>query len=159
MWTLSISEISFRGTPRMHFLLYKRTVQYSTALHRVALYLLEVNVPFLKWPSPTKKSIVAYLLKVRTVKPGKQPLLGNGCVTCKNGVTVGSVFSTGSVLRLYRVGNWCDMADILREREHGNRGMSSGEDTANWEDLVRAVVNCRVRVLAITHKVTYSYDL
>jgi hypothetical protein len=26
----------------------------------------------------------------------------------------------------------------------------TGEDTAEWEDLVRAVVNCRVRELAIT---------
>jgi hypothetical protein len=34
--------------------------------------------------------IVAYLLKARTVDSGKQPLLGNGCVTCNNGVTVES---------------------------------------------------------------------
>jgi hypothetical protein len=33
---------------------------------------------------------VAYLLKERTVKPEKQPLLHNGCVICNNGVTVGS---------------------------------------------------------------------
>jgi hypothetical protein len=34
--------------------------------------------------------IVAYLLKARTVKPEKQPLLGNGFVTRNKGVTVGS---------------------------------------------------------------------
>jgi hypothetical protein len=33
---------------------------------------------------------VAYLLKARTVKPEKQPLIGNGCVTPHNGVAVGS---------------------------------------------------------------------
>jgi hypothetical protein len=33
---------------------------------------------------------VAYLLKARTVEPGKQPLLGNGCVTRNNGVIVRS---------------------------------------------------------------------
>jgi hypothetical protein len=36
--------------------------------------------------------IVEYLLKVRTVELDKQPLLGNGCVTRNNGVTVGSSF-------------------------------------------------------------------
>jgi hypothetical protein len=33
---------------------------------------------------------VADLLKARTVEPEKQPLIDNGCVTCNNGVTVGS---------------------------------------------------------------------
>jgi hypothetical protein len=33
---------------------------------------------------------VAYWLKVRTVELEKQPLLGNGCVTRKKVVTVGS---------------------------------------------------------------------
>jgi hypothetical protein len=33
---------------------------------------------------------VAYLLRARIVEPEKQLLLGNDCVTCKNGVTVGS---------------------------------------------------------------------
>jgi hypothetical protein len=33
---------------------------------------------------------MAYSLKERTVEPEKQPLLGNGCVTHKNGVTAGS---------------------------------------------------------------------
>jgi hypothetical protein len=33
---------------------------------------------------------MAYLLKVRTVEPEKQPLLDNGCVTRNNGVTIGS---------------------------------------------------------------------
>jgi radical SAM superfamily enzyme len=32
---------------------------------------------------------VAYLLKEKTVEPEKHPLLGNGCVTRSNGVTVG----------------------------------------------------------------------
>jgi hypothetical protein len=39
---------------------------------------------------PHKEYTVAYLLKARTVKPEKQPLLGNRCVTRKNGVNVGS---------------------------------------------------------------------
>jgi hypothetical protein len=33
--------------------------------------------------------IVTYLLKARTVEPGKQPLLDNSCVTRNNGVIVG----------------------------------------------------------------------
>jgi hypothetical protein len=33
---------------------------------------------------------VAYFLKTRTVEPEKQSLLGNGCVTCNSGVTVGN---------------------------------------------------------------------
>jgi hypothetical protein len=32
---------------------------------------------------------VAYLLRTRSVEPDKQPLLNNGCVTRKNGVTAG----------------------------------------------------------------------
>jgi hypothetical protein len=32
---------------------------------------------------------VAYLLKARPVEPEKQSLLGNGCLTLKNRVTVG----------------------------------------------------------------------
>jgi hypothetical protein len=32
--------------------------------------------------------IVAYLLKERAVKPEKQPLLGKGNITSKNGVTL-----------------------------------------------------------------------
>jgi hypothetical protein len=34
--------------------------------------------------------IMAYLLKARTVEQEEQPLLGNGCVTSNNGITVGS---------------------------------------------------------------------
>jgi hypothetical protein len=34
--------------------------------------------------------IVAYLLKIRTVEPEKQLLLGNCCVTRNNGVTAAS---------------------------------------------------------------------
>jgi hypothetical protein len=33
---------------------------------------------------------VTYLLKPRTVESDKQPLLGNGCVTRNNRITVGS---------------------------------------------------------------------
>jgi hypothetical protein len=36
------------------------------------------------------KCIVTCLLKPRIVKPEEQSLLGNGCVTRNNGVTVGS---------------------------------------------------------------------
>jgi hypothetical protein len=36
------------------------------------------------------ESIVAYLLKARTVEPEKQPLLGNGCITRSSGVTIGN---------------------------------------------------------------------
>jgi hypothetical protein len=35
-----------------------------------------------------KINIEAYLLNARTVKPEKQPLLDNGCVTSNNTVTV-----------------------------------------------------------------------
>jgi hypothetical protein len=39
---------------------------------------------------------VTYLLKARIVEPQKQPLLGNGCVTRDNGVSVVSgVFCAG----------------------------------------------------------------
>jgi hypothetical protein len=34
-----------------------------------------------------------------------------------------------------RVGGWCEMAASLRGREPGSKGMSTGEDTADWEDL------------------------
>jgi hypothetical protein len=44
--------------------------------------------------------IVKYFLKARTVKPEKEPLLGNDCVTRNNVVTVGSVFSVRPVPRL-----------------------------------------------------------
>jgi hypothetical protein len=38
--------------------------------------------------------VEAYLLKVRTVEPENQPMLGNGCITQNNEVTAGSgVFS------------------------------------------------------------------
>jgi hypothetical protein len=36
------------------------------------------------------QNIVEYMLKARTVELEKQQLLGNGCVTRNNGVTVGS---------------------------------------------------------------------
>jgi hypothetical protein len=35
-------------------------------------------------------NIVAYFLKARIVEPEKQPLLGNGCVTCNSGRTLES---------------------------------------------------------------------
>jgi hypothetical protein len=37
-----------------------------------------------------KCNIVAYLLKVGTVELEKQTLLGDGCVTCNNGVIIAS---------------------------------------------------------------------
>jgi hypothetical protein len=70
------------------------------------------------------------------------------------------VFSVRSVPRLYnegqlpleshvtavrRVGGWCEMAASLRGRESVSKGTSTGEeDTADREDLVRSLVNCRV---------------
>jgi hypothetical protein len=36
-----------------------------------------------------RHNIMAYFLKGRTVKPEKQPLLGNGCITRNNEVNVG----------------------------------------------------------------------
>jgi hypothetical protein len=84
---------------------------------------------------------VAYFLKATTVEPEKQPLLGNGCLTRSNGVTVGVVFSVPSVPGLYnedqlplrdsletrvrRVGGWCEMAASLRGLEPGSRGTST----------------------------------
>jgi hypothetical protein len=110
------------------------------------------------------KHIVAYLLKARTVEPQKQPLLGNGCVTHDNGVAVGNMFSVRLVLRLYnkhqlplqgslqiairRVGSWREMATSLQGHDPRSRGTFTGEDTADLEDLVCAVVNCRVCKLA-----------
>jgi hypothetical protein len=56
---------------------------------------LNVNIYMLYWSMNTDRetstnSIMAYLLKARTVEPEKQPLLGNGYVTRNNGLTVGS---------------------------------------------------------------------
>jgi hypothetical protein len=84
---------------------------------------------------------VAYLFIARNVEPGKEPLLGNGCVTSNNGVTVGSGVFCSFVQRLYdedqqplrespeaaveRVGGWCEMASSLRGREPGSRGTSA----------------------------------
>jgi hypothetical protein len=72
-----------------------------------------------------------------------------------------AMFSVRSVPRLYndgqlplqksletavtRVGGWCEMAASLRGREPGCRRTFTGEDTADLDDLVCAVVNCRVR--------------
>jgi hypothetical protein len=41
------------------------------------------------------------------------------------------------------------MAASLRGCEPGSMGTSTGEDTADWEDLVHAVLNCRVCELVI----------
>jgi hypothetical protein len=87
---------------------------------------------------------VAYLLKARTVEPNR-PLLGNGCVTHINGVTVGRCVFCEVVPRLYnddqlslqksletairRVGGWCEMTVSLRGREPGSRETSTGEDS------------------------------
>jgi hypothetical protein len=79
------------------------------------------------------ESIVAYLLKARTVEPEKQLLLGNGCITRNSGVTIGSgVFVRSMPIRynedqlplrkspemaVKRVGVWCEMAASLRAEE------------------------------------------
>jgi hypothetical protein len=80
---------------------------------------------------------VAYLPKARTVEPGKQPLLGNGCVTRKSGITVGSgVFCAVRVeaikrgpaavtiqsleTAVRRIMCLCEMVDNLRGREPGS---------------------------------------
>jgi hypothetical protein len=42
-----------------------------------------------------------YLIKVRTVDPEKELLLGNGCVTQNNGITVGSDIFVNSLCRGY----------------------------------------------------------
>jgi hypothetical protein len=81
---------------------------------------------------------VAYLLKVRTVKPEKQPLLGNGCVTRNNVVIIISGVFCEVRAELYkedqmplrgshetavrRVGDWSEMAASLRGIEPGSRG-------------------------------------
>jgi hypothetical protein len=41
------------------------------------------------------------------------------------------------------------MAARLRGREPGSRGTSTGENTADSEDIAYAVVNCRICELAI----------
>jgi hypothetical protein len=80
---------------------------------------------------------VGYLFKARTVEPEEQPLLGNGCVTHNNGVTVGSgvscaVYDKDQLLlqdsletAVRRVGGWCEMAPSLQGREPGSRGSST----------------------------------
>jgi hypothetical protein len=86
---------------------------------------------------------VAYFLKEKTVEPEKQPLLGNGCVTRSNGVTVGSGVFVRSVPRLYhedqlslreshetavrRGGGWWGLAVSLRGREPESKGRSAWE--------------------------------
>jgi hypothetical protein len=100
-------------------------------------------------------TVLWHLLKARTVEPEKPPLLGNGCVTRNNGVTVGiGVFCA----RIYdenhlslrdcletagrRVGGWSEMVASLRGREPGRRGTStlgSRYQTAQWKSWLRTV--------------------
>jgi hypothetical protein len=61
----------------------------------------------------TTDNIVAYLLKARTVQPEKQPLLGNGCVTRNNGMTVATVFSVRYV-RSCMTRTSCQYRGVLR---------------------------------------------
>jgi hypothetical protein len=53
--------------------------------------------------------IVAYMLEARTVEPEKQPLLGNGCVTRNNELTVGSCVSMRSLPMLYSEDQPCEL--------------------------------------------------
>jgi hypothetical protein len=71
------------------------------------------------------------------------------------------VFSVRSVPRCYKQGKWRN--ELFMRQSPAGKNMSleaediveirhqatTGEDTADWEDLVRAVVNCRVCELAI----------
>jgi hypothetical protein len=84
---------------------------------------------------------VSYLLKARTMKPEKQPLQDNDCVTSSNGVILEAVFSVRSVPTLYnednlplrdspetavkRIGIWCEMAASMRGHERGSIGTST----------------------------------
>jgi hypothetical protein len=51
------------------------------------------------------------------------------------------------------------MAASLRGRELGSRRTSIDEDTADKENLVRALVGCSVCELVMAAIVTCSYDL
>jgi hypothetical protein len=48
-----------------------------------------------------------------------------------------------------RVGVWCEMAASLCWRETRSIGTSTSEDTADWENVARLVMSCRVSELAI----------
>jgi hypothetical protein len=50
------------------------------------------------------------------------------------------------------------MVVSLRGRQPGSRGTSTAEDTADWEDIVRAVVNYSVWI-SDSAVVTRGYDL
>jgi hypothetical protein len=77
---ITINSRKFRDTA-------KKAVIGTAILRRVTFTLLHDTFRLLPING---HNIVAYLLKARSVEPKKQPVLGNGCVTCNNGVTVGS---------------------------------------------------------------------
>jgi hypothetical protein len=94
---------------------------------------------------------------------------------------LGDGFSVRSVPKLYnedqlrlpeslqmavRIVCWCEIAGSLQGREHGSRGHrwdlspgTAGEDTADWEDLVSAALNCWCVWISDSAIVSCSYDL
>jgi hypothetical protein len=77
---------------------------------------------------------VAYLLKARTVEPKKQPLFGNGCVTCNNRAAVGNGVTSAEdqvpiqdnlETAVRRIEGFYEMATSLRGREPGSRRVST----------------------------------
>jgi hypothetical protein len=98
----------------------------------------------------------------------QQPLLSNGfankhvCTAPIGNSNRGTVFSVQSVLRCYKqdswVNSWCKELVVGQSPANKNVSMelentveirhqaTTSEDTANWEDVVRAVVNCSVCV-------------
>jgi hypothetical protein len=90
----------------------------------------------------------------------QRPLLGNDCnIHPHNNRTVGSGVFFTVLPRMYnerqsetavrRIESWCEMAASLQCCEPGSRGTSTGEDTADWEDLAHGAVNCKLCELAI----------
>jgi hypothetical protein len=90
---------------------------------------------------------VAYLLEARTVEPEKQLLLVKGWRDWK------VVFSVQFMPRLYNEDQLPlqgsletavrSIASSLQGHEPRSRAMSTGEETADSENFVHAVMNCR----------------
>lgn len=75
---------------------------------------------------------MAYLLKASSLEPDAPPLLGNGCVTCNNEVTIGSdVFCAVRADAIYKTSTSCRvLRQLLDKSEVGVRLAPACEDVS-----------------------------
>jgi hypothetical protein len=76
--------ISAKLTPQPREIYKKGRIAFILRMQKYLFYVRNVVV------RRQYHNIVAYFLKARIAEPEKQSLLGNGCVTHNNGVTIGS---------------------------------------------------------------------